>query len=484
MLQGLRSRRQRRLSGWGGGEAPGMRNIINPLDSQDMADRAQGVDISSAMPSTRLETRISEPMAESFVTSQLPQPAATSTVASPEAQLPQPERRGPFMTAAGSNARPDPVSSSQCGPGGCGVGPSQGLDAARYGITLEPGQTLLSVGPEVSRSAGVPAQAMPSSPQPMGQAAPQQQAAGLPAGQAAPASDFDAWGDLLSRGAANPRSVDWLAAAQAAKAKADSFNKLRDTNPDLRWKVFYGNQGAYWDREAFSAVKAHVLAQNLGPRQQMAERAMNKGSIQSQYEDADRFLTTPNMSIRPDDRAAALARLANPKMTPEEIEASPAYAHYRRIAHAGEIAHGAALAAASEESGYPWGTDESRAENASSAWSAARNYYGSMSIDQAAAEIESHFKPAYLKALVERNESLPPDQRRDEGQLRNDAQVHSQALYSELAYEKDPNLGQEAPAMEQPTPQQPPAPPQPAPQRPTAGGTGGFFGHSPSLWGG
>ncbi|NBO20274.1 MAG: hypothetical protein EBV03_13845, partial [Proteobacteria bacterium] len=101
LLQGLQQRRQRRRSGWGGGDVPSMRNIINPLDSQDMTDRAQGIDIGSAAPMARLEARMAPP----------PQVAAQEDSEPAEAA----PARSPFMTAAGSNAKPMPMSNNQYG---------------------------------------------------------------------------------------------------------------------------------------------------------------------------------------------------------------------------------------------------------------------------------------------------------------------------------------------------------------------------------
>lgn len=56
-LQSIRQRRDRRRSEWNqgfGGDTPGMRNYINPLDSQSLSDRAQGVDIDEVLPPTQL----------------------------------------------------------------------------------------------------------------------------------------------------------------------------------------------------------------------------------------------------------------------------------------------------------------------------------------------------------------------------------------------------------------------------------------------
>ena len=474
MLQGLRERRQRRRSGWGGGDAPGMRNIINPLDSQQMSDRSQGVDISSAMPSTRLETRVSEPVAESLATGQLPQPASNSTVTPPAE--PQPERRGPFMTAAGSNANPQPMTGSQYPAQYFGQQPG-----VCTGPNCQQGGGERIINERVTHINGVPVEQLqgqataPSSPQPSQQAAP-----GQPQGQQAgaafdPAQAFSAWQGFVSRGAENPASVDWLGAANAAAAQADNFYKLHHTATSPSWKVYYGQQAAYWQRESFNALKTHMLAQNLAPRQQMAERAMERGSPMAQFRDVNEFLTTPNMDAPPDDRAAFYARTLHPELKDDaQVTAHPDYQEARRRAHAGEIAHHAALAATQGDTESPWGTEDSRAAGASSAWNNAKAYYGGMNLEDASNEIDKVFKPNYLKALTKANAALPRGEQQSAAELRDRAELHSRALLSYLAYDQDPGIGAQRSEAE---------PQQPAPQKPAAGGAG-FFNHSPSLWGG
>lgn len=453
MLQGLRARRQRRRSGWGGGDAPAMRDMINPLDSQDMTDRAQGVDISSSMPATRLEARISEPVAESFVTSQLPQPAASSTVAAPQEEVPQ--RRSPFMTAAGSNAAASPMSSSQCGPGGCPVGPSRGLDPSQYGITLEPGQTLIRVGPDVSSGAAAPAQ-----PQQAGQAAPT--VAGAAPAQAAfdPNSAFSAWQGFMQNAAANPKDTNWMAAGLAAAQQADSFWKLHTQTANPSWKLYYGQQFVYWQKQSANSFMAHQLAQNLGPRQQMAQEAMQRGTPGYELTQAERLLANPSAAGDPEGRAAYYARTVNPKLTPEEIPNDPNFQHGRRVAYGANIAYGAAMAASADDRFYPWGDDDSRAGGVAAGWNPARKYYGGMKLEDAQAEIDAHFKPQYINFLSQANALRPPEKRLSEGELRDTADQHILALNTILAYDKDPNIGREQPAQS-PSQQSAPAPAQP-----------------------
>ena len=464
MLQGLRERRQRRRSGWGGGDAPGMRNIINPLDSQQMSDRSQGVDISSAMPSTRLETRVSEPVAESLATGQLPQPASNSTVTPPAE--PQPERRGPFMTAAGSNANPQPMTGSQYPAQYFGQQPG-----VCTGPNCQQGGGERIINERVTHINGVPVEqlqgqgAAPSSPQPMGQAA----------GQLAATPDPSAWQGFVRDAAEDPARVNWPAMANAAAEEANKFFQMhRDaTNPS--WKVYYGEQARYWQRESASAFRAAVLAQNLAPRQQMAERAMERGSPMAQFRDVNEFLTTPNMDAPPDDRAAFYARTLHPELKDDaQVTAHPAYQEARRRAHAGEIAHHAALAATQGDTESPWGTEDLRAAGASSAWNNAKAYYGGMNLEDASNEIDKVFKPNYLKALTKANAALPRGEQQSAAELRDRAELHSRALLSYLAYDQDPGIGAQRSEAE---------PQQPAPQKPAAGGAG-FFNHSPSLWGG
>lgn len=134
-----------------GGDSPGMRGSINPLDSQAISDRAQGVDISSVDPPTRL---LSSRMDDDMYAGQTP-----TNLASTDDEAPN-----PFQTAAGSNARQGQARPTQmqyrteCGPNGCRRVPI--LDAAPSaqiqqlspqampqqlpeGVTLGPGETLV-----------------------------------------------------------------------------------------------------------------------------------------------------------------------------------------------------------------------------------------------------------------------------------------------------------------------------------------------------
>ena len=94
-------------------------------------------------------------------------------------------------------------------------------------------------------------------------------------------------------------------------------------------------------------------------------------------------------------------------------------------------------------------------------------------------EIDKVFKPTYLKALTKANAALPRGEQQSAAELRDRAELHSRALLSYLAYDQDPEIGEQ---RSEAAPQQS-VPQPPAPQKPAAGGAG-FFNHSPSLWGG
>jgi hypothetical protein len=480
LLQGLRGRRMRRRGGWGGGDSPSMRNIINPLDSQDMTDRAQGVDISRAMPSTRLETQISQPAAESFATSQLPQAAAPSVAAPSQvaAEFDQPaQRSSPFMTAAGSNAVANPVSTQQCPGGVCPTGPSRGLNAADYGITLSPGETLLRVNEQPS-SSPAPMGAMPSSP-----AAPSAVGAPQP-GQQPPQLTPGGWSSFVQEAAADPKKANWRGFALAAQQQQEKFTNLVGITADPKLKAVYWNESQYWGRESANAMRAAILADNLAPRQQMAEKALRGNTLGSRLEESYRFLSTPGVGLGPDDRAAAFARDADPKLavvTDEQLKQNQLYQDAAQVAHAGEIAHFAAIAAADDPLGNPWGTEESRAAGASMAWNAATARYGAMPLEQAFSEIDKRFVPAYAQALGEANARRPEGQQLSDGEIVQKALDQGLVLRSHVYYSRNPNADREpqqpavqTQALQQPSPQQPAAKSQ----------EGGGWWPSVQAWGG
>lgn len=458
----------RRRGGWGGGDSPSMRNIINPLDSQDMTDRAQGVDISRAMPSTRLETQISQPAAESFATSQLPQPAAPSVAAPSQiaAEFDQPApRSSPFSTAAGSNAAADPISTQQCPGGVCPTGPSRGLNAADYGITLSPGETLVRVNEQPS-SSPAPMGAMPSSP-----AAPSAVGAPQP-GQQQPQLNAQitpgGWSSFVQEAAADPKKANWRGFAMAAHQQQEMFKNLVGVTADPKLKAVYWNESQYWGRESANAMRAAILAGNLGGRQQMAEKALRGNTLGSRLEDSYQFLSTPGGVLGPDDRAAAFAREADPKLAvvaDEQLKQNQLYQDSAEVAHAGEIAHFAAIAAADDPNGNPWGTEESRAAGASMAWNAATARYGAMPLEQAFREIDKRFVPAYAQALGEANARRPEGQQLSDGEIVQKALDQGLVLRSHVYYSTNPDADREPqqPAVQVQAPQQP-APQQPAPK--------------------
>lgn len=458
----------RRRGGWGGGDSPSMRNIINPLDSQDMTDRAQGVDISQAMPSARLETRISEPAAESFATSQLPRAAAPSVAAPAQvaAEFDQPSQpSSPFRTAAGSNAVSSPMQTQQCPGGVCPTGPSMGggLDWRQYGLTPEPGATLLSVE---ERPAGSPA---PSGAMPAQPGMSVGQPAGMP-GQAASGMNLSGgltpWQGWVRKAAENPQATNWLEAARAAADESQHFAKKSEEAAAPAWKVFYGQQSMYWQKESANAVRAHELQQSLLPRQQMAQQAMDKDSLRSRMTEGYQFLATPDPVLRPSDKAAAFARQFHKDLPDDQLENTPVYKEAAKVAHAGEVAHLAAIATTADATGYPWGTQEDRQAGKNAAWRAASDRYGAMPIEQAEKEIKERFTPAYRQALMERNATRPSDQRMSEAEIIRKSEDDSQALWSQIYWDQNPDADEAAPAQ-QPAPQ-PAARPQPADRIPAS----------------
>jgi hypothetical protein len=102
LLGRIKDRRQRRLAGWQhnwhdsieGGESPGMRGQINPLDSQAISDRAQGVEVSEVAP----------PRAPQADMSGLVESAEPDDEGAPAS---------PFRTAGGSGAKQNPVQQAQ-----------------------------------------------------------------------------------------------------------------------------------------------------------------------------------------------------------------------------------------------------------------------------------------------------------------------------------------------------------------------------------
>lgn len=122
LLGRIKDRRQRRLAGWQhnwhdsieGGESPGMRGQINPLDSQAISDRAQGVEVSEVAP----------PRAPQADMSGLVESAEPDDEGAPAS---------PFRTAGGSGAKQNPIRQTQntieytkvCDDGGCWQVPVQ-----------------------------------------------------------------------------------------------------------------------------------------------------------------------------------------------------------------------------------------------------------------------------------------------------------------------------------------------------------------------
>lgn len=470
LLQGLRARRQRRRSGWGGGEAPGMRDMINPLDSQAMTDRAQGVDISSSMPSTRLETSFSQPVAESFATAQLPVPAASS-VTPQQDFAPQLEERSPFMTAAGSNATAAPVRGSQCPGGVCPTGPaqsfSQGPNLSDYGITLAPGETFGGFVGQTQSAPVNPAQVF--SPQPAGQPP-------MAGGQPAAASPADAWGNYqrsFQAFAADPRNANWLELSRTLAEQADTFQRLSSLATNTSEKHWYKKQAQQFGMEAINSVAAGIKQAEAMRREESATRGRG---VTGKLAAAREFLATPNGDYGPEERAAIYLgqyrQLAGmePIASREDILRDPEYRNALGTAYASEVA---SMAADNSVAGVPvWGTQEDRDAGLSPAFARAKGYYGSLPFEQAADEINSRFVPAYKKALFAANDALPPEQRRASADIHQQAADAAVMLQSSLYHDQNPD-----PA---PRPADPVTPATPKP----ADGGGGFFSFPPQLWGG
>lgn len=431
MLSSLRQRRQQRQGGWAGGDSPGMRDIISPLDSQGMTDRAQGVDISSSMPATRLEARMAP--------AEDPQPTGGAALT---AQLTG--GRPQVRTAAGSGGAPDATrEAGDCANGQCGVRQSGGLDASQYGITLGPGERLLSVSPQAG-----------------GATASAGQASAAPA-SAAPASGpnpADAWGEFTNTFksfADDPASASWTNLAKINAQQASAFNNLANMSPDIATKHFYRKQAVMFGMEALNATKAAILQADSYRRESFAQQRLERDTIGGQTGELMDFLTADNPEMTPDFKAATyVGRYRNmvglpPFKTVEEMQADPDYQDARQIAHASRIA---GLASSAIGSGEPtaWGTEESRAAGMSMAWEAARSYYGSMPLSKAAGEIKTRFTPIYLRELNGYNATRPESERLSPVELQRQASQAATLLLTHLA-------------MSQPKAQQPNAAPAKAP---------------------
>jgi len=490
MLQGLRARRQKRLAGWGGGGTPGMRDIISPLDSQSMMDRAQGVDISTAMPSTRMQTQFSEPMQESFAASQLPRPEASSTVVEQQmAPEEGPARRSPFMTAAGSNAVANPMQDSQCEDGFCPTGPQmqqypiemsqgmpqgmqqsmpqapqqQGLNPRDYGITLSPGEILTRVGPPQGGSTAAPAQGMisPQAGVPM---------AAAPAAAPVPNEPFAKFQENFKNFAADPANATWLNHATSAADQANAFFKLSQTAQHPSEKHWYRQAANQWGMEAMNGLKAAIMQSDAQQRRALVERGMNKDTLGGQTEEMMNFLTGNNPELGPEERAAVYVGRyrqmtgAPAYQTEAEMVADPQFKTARSIAHASNIAGMAVNNAAA--GGSPWGDAAARAAGAEPAYSQALAHYGNMPFEAAAHEIQTRFVPAYTRALTTANKSFAPEDRMTPAEVQNAAYLAGVTLQSHIYYAQQPE-----PAPE-PAPQQEDAKPAtatpPAPRRRTS----------------
>jgi len=238
------TRRNRRRPQWEpigvqGGPSPGMRGAINPLDSVAISDSAQGVDISSVTPPTRLAAdRIDE--------AYQPQEAAPAN---------------PFMFASqkGGGTPAQEVSQGavryerRCGPNGCQMVPvfdgmpaggdmfQQQATALPPGVQVGPGETFVQGS---LREATRP-QATASAP--MATAAPQQPApaASLPQERPGPAAP------------AQRSQVDVMGAFAPALQR---FQDARNA-PSARQAVIMQNEATAYFRAAETAVRFQAAAE-------------------------------------------------------------------------------------------------------------------------------------------------------------------------------------------------------------------------------
>lgn len=274
LLQALFSRirrpRQSRRQQWEpvsvqGGSSPGMRGSINPLDSVAMSDSAQGVDISSVAPPTRLA---SSRMDEAY------QPQEAAQAASP------------FMFASQKGGTPaQPVNQGgvryekQCGPNGCQMVPvfddmpaAGGMpmmqqaqaNALPEGVTLGPGETF--VPGSLREITGRPATASA----PMASAAPAAAAPQQPAPAAAMPQEMPG---PAAGGRMTPDSIQSLFAPALATADA-AYNA-----PSARHAVMLKDKAAMQFRQAEIAVRM-LQAREFDAKSDALEAELRKRGVE------------------------------------------------------------------------------------------------------------------------------------------------------------------------------------------------------------
>jgi hypothetical protein len=157
LLGRIKDRRNRRLAGWQhdwhdsieGGQSPGMRGQINPLDSQAISDRAQGVEVSEVAP-----PRAPQASMDAF-----------QDAGEPAEQDGPGESQSPFRTAGGSGAKQNPVQQAQytkvCGPNGCQMVPVQPQTQFSVSPQASMGEQIVPGSERVISSRVIPSGGMP-----------------------------------------------------------------------------------------------------------------------------------------------------------------------------------------------------------------------------------------------------------------------------------------------------------------------------------
>lgn len=297
--------------GLAGGDSPGMRGTINPLDSQAMADRAQGVDISSVSPPTRLRAdRLDEDLFDGET------PVDKGEDGGGE--------RSPFQFAAGSNANPgavrqtqyqtseEPQYRMQCGPNGCQKVPvfspsaQESAPSLPQGVTLGPGEKF--VPGSLRESSGATANAPVATTQPT---APAQQAA-----TQSPSFGVDTSGAEASWQAAN-------AFAQSGQAVPAG---LAQRQGDAKMQVGVIAARLEQQRLTREALQKNI-AEGMGLKKSALELERDKlnaetGVTLAKQQDALRADHTKPIAFRVEKIVAseAAARKGSTPMTPEETD--------------------------------------------------------------------------------------------------------------------------------------------------------------------
>lgn len=284
-----------------GGSSPGMRGAINPIDSMSMTDRAQGVDISSVAPPTRLTSA-----------------RAGEAYSQPQEQPEEQPAANPFMFASqkGGGTPAQPVSQGavqyqkRCdGQGNCWMEPvfdggyqmtqqAPSREVFPDGFVPEPGYVPGSLRevtkPQATASSPI-ASAAPAAASPQGM----QPTASAPQEQPAPASNERRRG---------PIDVD--------AAYAPVFETLRraEAAPSARQARILSLQAEAMERAAVMGIQlsqllslneeADQLRQQIASRGKAVAESKTPASVEAQYQEAfAKVLSRDDLSI--DDAANA-----------------------------------------------------------------------------------------------------------------------------------------------------------------------------------